>query len=141
MLAIASVYAGFYPITSDGVSLSDSDFEQLIDAANGLLRRPHLTKGSSTGRQSPQTGSLSANSGQKRPAGSAPILAIPSARRGSRNRTFEGVAVRRLIATILADHIGQCVHRSRRRLGRPKWVDTVDRGEALTDSDAVARCQ
>jgi hypothetical protein len=49
--------AGFYPITSDGVSLSNSDFGLLIDAANGLLRRPHLAQGNSASWDSPQTGS------------------------------------------------------------------------------------
>jgi hypothetical protein len=49
--------AGFYPITGDGVSLNNADFELLIDAANDLLRRPHLTNGESTSWHSEQTGS------------------------------------------------------------------------------------
>jgi surface antigen len=49
--------AGFYPITGDGVSLNNGDFALLIDAANNLLRRPHLTIGDSTSWHSEQTGS------------------------------------------------------------------------------------
>jgi hypothetical protein len=48
---------GFYPITSDGVSLNNSDFTLLIDTANSLLRRPHLARGDSASWHSEQTGS------------------------------------------------------------------------------------
>jgi hypothetical protein len=49
--------AGFYPITSDGVSLSNGDFTLLIDTANSLLRQPRLAKGDSASWHSEQTGS------------------------------------------------------------------------------------
>jgi len=48
---------GFYPITSDGVSLDNGDFALLIDAANGLLRRQHLVKGDNASWRSKRTGS------------------------------------------------------------------------------------
>jgi hypothetical protein len=59
-IALDSAHAqlgGFYRITSDGVSLNNADFALLIDAANDLLRRPHLTKGDRTNWRSEQTGS------------------------------------------------------------------------------------
>jgi surface antigen len=47
----------FYTITGDAVSLNNADFEALIDAANGLLRRPRLSQGDKTSWQNGQTGS------------------------------------------------------------------------------------
>jgi hypothetical protein len=49
--------AGFYPVTSDGVSLNNGDFALLIDTANDLLRRPHLRRGESASWRSEETGS------------------------------------------------------------------------------------
>ena len=49
--------AGFYPITSDGVSLNNAAFALLIDTSNGLLRRPHLATGDSASWRGEQTGS------------------------------------------------------------------------------------
>jgi surface antigen len=60
VVALKSGYAqlsGYYPITSDGVSLNNADFTMLIDAANGLLNRPHLVKGTNTSWRNEQTGS------------------------------------------------------------------------------------
>jgi hypothetical protein len=47
----------FYPVGEGGVSLNNADFTMLVDAANGLLRRPHLAKGSATSWRNDQTGS------------------------------------------------------------------------------------
>jgi surface antigen len=47
----------FYTIGSDDVSLNNADFEMLVDAANGLLRRPRLAKGASASWRNDQTGS------------------------------------------------------------------------------------
>jgi surface antigen len=49
--------SGFYTIGSDAVSLNNADFTALIDAANGLLRRPRLSQGDNTSWQNGQTGS------------------------------------------------------------------------------------
>jgi surface antigen len=49
--------SGFYPIGSDAVSLNNEDFTMLIDAANGLLRRPHLAKGDNADWRNKQSGS------------------------------------------------------------------------------------
>jgi surface antigen len=60
VVALKSGYAqlsGFYPITSDGVSLNNADFTKLVDAANDLLNRPRLAKGDNTSWQNEQTGS------------------------------------------------------------------------------------
>ena len=45
----------FYTIGSDDVSLNNADFEMLVDAANGLLRRPRLAKGASASWRNDQT--------------------------------------------------------------------------------------
>ncbi len=58
--ALTPVYAqlgGYYPITSDGVSLDNGDFALLIDTANGLLRQSRLTTGKSVSWHSERTGS------------------------------------------------------------------------------------
>jgi surface antigen len=47
----------FYTIGSDDVSLNNADFEMLVDAANGLLRRPRLAKGASVSWRNDQSGS------------------------------------------------------------------------------------
>jgi hypothetical protein len=47
----------FYTISGDAVSLNNADFAALIDAANGLLRRPRLSRGDSASWQNGQTGS------------------------------------------------------------------------------------
>ena len=60
MVALKSGHAqlsGFYPITSDGVSLNNADFTMLVDAANNLLNRPRLVKGDNTSWRNEQTGS------------------------------------------------------------------------------------
>jgi surface antigen len=58
-VALTSLHAqlsGYYPITSDGVSLDGADFALLIDAANGLLRQSRLTNGNSVSWRNEQTG-------------------------------------------------------------------------------------
>jgi surface antigen len=47
----------FYPIGADAVSLNNADFTMLIDAANGLLRRPQLSRGAKANWRNEQTGS------------------------------------------------------------------------------------
>jgi surface antigen len=47
----------FYTIGADGVSLNDADFTMLVDAANGLLRRPRLANGATASWQNAQSGS------------------------------------------------------------------------------------
>jgi surface antigen len=47
----------FYTIGADGVSLNNADFGMLVDAANGLLRRPRLANGATATWQNGQTGS------------------------------------------------------------------------------------
>jgi hypothetical protein len=60
MVAATSLRAqlsGYYPITSDNVSLDNGDFSLLIDAANGLLRQSSLTNGNSASWHNERTGS------------------------------------------------------------------------------------
>jgi surface antigen len=47
----------FYTIGAGGVSLNDADFAMLVDAANGLLRRPRLADGATANWQNAQSGS------------------------------------------------------------------------------------
>jgi surface antigen len=47
----------FYTIGADGLSLNDTDFGILVDAANRLLRQPHLAKGTTTSWRNDQSGS------------------------------------------------------------------------------------
>jgi len=49
--------AGFYPMDSSAVSLNNADFTMLVDAANGLLRRPQLANGAATSWRNAQSGS------------------------------------------------------------------------------------
>lgn len=48
---------GYYPLSPDGLSLSNDDFAHLIDAANGLLRRSSLAVGSAASWRNDNTGS------------------------------------------------------------------------------------
>lgn len=47
---------GYYPLGSDALSLTNGDFMQLIDAANGLLRRSPLPVGAATSWRNDKTG-------------------------------------------------------------------------------------
>ena len=47
----------FHTIGADGVSLNNADFAILVDAANGLLRRPGLANGASASWRNAQSGS------------------------------------------------------------------------------------
>ncbi len=56
-IAVDAQLSEFYPITGDAVSLDNADFMALIDAANGLLRRPRLSLGDKISWRNGQTGS------------------------------------------------------------------------------------
>jgi surface antigen len=55
--AVDAQLSEFYTITGDAVSLDNADFEALIDAANGLLRRQRLSQGDNISWQNRHTGS------------------------------------------------------------------------------------
>jgi hypothetical protein len=55
--AAHSQLSPFYTIGADGVSLNNADFEILVDAANGLLRRPRLANGDTASWRNAKSGS------------------------------------------------------------------------------------
>jgi hypothetical protein len=55
--AARSQLTPFYTIGADGVSLNNADFEILVDAANGLLRRPRLANGDTASWRNAKSGS------------------------------------------------------------------------------------
>jgi surface antigen len=49
--------SGYYPFSSDAVSLNNDDFARMIEAANKLLRQSPLPVGTATNWRNDQTGS------------------------------------------------------------------------------------